>query len=265
MRKLITLFILFLGLGIAKAQDEELKFKEEADYKLGMELTKNKQYEKALQTFKKSAEKGNTASMQEIGLRYYYGFYETKKDFNEALFWFKKSAEHENLDGVYMIGVINTALKNYAEAITWYKNASDKGHILATRNLAEVYRKGQGVVKDNTEALVLYQKASEKDDDGRIAYAIAEIHYSGENGVSTNYSEAINWYRKSAEKDYELAMYMLGSIYYDELSKEISDDEAIKWLNKAIAKGNEDASELLTEIVMKNTAEALEDFNKSSN
>ena len=53
---------------------------------------------------------------------------------------------------------------DYATALREFRRLAEQGHALAQVTLGEMHRKGQGVPKDDTEAVKWYLKAAEQGD-----------------------------------------------------------------------------------------------------
>jgi TPR repeat protein len=51
--------------------------------------------------------------------------------------------------------------QNYAEAITWYRRATQQGEAAAAFNLGGMYTHGLGVAQDDVEAAKWYRKAAD--------------------------------------------------------------------------------------------------------
>ena len=49
---------------------------------------------------------------------------------------------------------------NYSEAVKWYRKSSDQGHSGAQYNLGNLYAEGQGVLRDDVMAVLLYSLAA---------------------------------------------------------------------------------------------------------
>jgi len=107
---------------------------------------------------------------------------------------------------------------NYKEALTWFRQAADKGNAIAQNNLGYMYDNGLGVEK--------------------------------------NYVEAVKWYRKAADQGNADAGNNLGCMYYNGLGVEKSDTEAVKWLYKAAKQGNVAAYENLVNMAENGNADA---------
>ena len=58
--------------------------------------------------------------------------------------------------------------------------------------------------------------------------------YNEGKGVEKDYTEAVRWFRKAAEKGNDLAQCQLGIRYYDGGGVKTDYDEAVKWFKKAI-------------------------------
>jgi TPR repeat protein len=66
-------------------------------------------------------------------------------------------------------------LKDYKEAVKWYRKATDQGHAMAQNNLGVMYGRGEGVLKSMTQAKYWIQKAYEGDD--KEVTALAEKNW----------------------------------------------------------------------------------------
>ena len=75
-------------------------------------------------------------------------------------------------------------------------DAAENGDAAAQRNLANMYRHGQGVAKDNAEAEKWYRRAAEQGD-AEAQYNLGVIYRYGR-GVPKDNTEAVKWYRKAA-------------------------------------------------------------------
>src|SRR5437762_1460163 len=106
------------------------------------------------------------------------------------------------------------------------------------------YDKGEGVAKDQAEAVKWYRKAAEQN------YAAAQddlgvCFHNGE-GVAKDQVEAVKWYRKAAEQNYATAQENLGVCYVSGEGVAENLVEAYKWLLLAVRQGNEHAKEGVT-------------------
>lgn len=167
-------------------------------------------------------------------------------DFNAAINFIKPLAEQgyaaaQNGFGIcYQYG--QGVEKNEVEAVKWYQKASEQGYAISQCNLGVCYEYGQGVEKNEVEAVKWYRKAAEQ------GYARAQynlgvcynlgICYYNGTGVEKNEVEAVKWYRKAAEQEFSDAQYSLGFCYYNGKGVERNVVEAVKWYRKAADQGN---------------------------
>ncbi len=102
----------------------------------------------------------------------------------------------------------------------------------------EMYNQARGFdnQKDYTEAVKWYRKAAEK------GYAAAQTSlgwcYESGNGVQQDYAEAAKWYRKAAEQGNVTAQNNLGYCYESGHGVQQDYAEAAKWYRKAAEQGN---------------------------
>jgi tetratricopeptide (TPR) repeat protein len=98
-------------------------------------------------------------------------------------------------------------LKDYAEALRWYRQAADQGDVVAQVKIGFLYHNGLGVAQD--------------------------------------YGEALRWYRKAADQGNAVAQHNLALQYYNGWGVAQDRDQAQAWMKKAAAGGNENAKQWL--------------------
>lgn len=141
-----------------------------------------------------------------------------------------------NVNAQVQLGVIyltgDGVPKNDAEAVKWLRKAADQDHPLAERYLAEMYFKGRGVPADNTEAAKWLRMAAEQGD-AESEHNLAVLYTQGQ-GVPRNLKEAANWMRKAAEQNLAAGQQGLGVLY--ENGDGVPEDpvEAARWYRKAV-------------------------------
>jgi TPR repeat protein len=231
-----------------------------------------KQYDEALQWYKRAAELGNASAMRNVGLLYETGqgtakdlaqaaawykraaekqqpnamydlayLYETgrgvERDYSAAAEWYRKAAETKNPAAMNRLGYFHEngwgVPQDYAEAMKWYQGAARLEDSTAMTNIGVLYDKGRGVRQDPTEAMKWYMRAAEKG--SAAAMNDVGILYDSGRGVKTDYAEAMKWYQKAAEKNYAPAMSNIGVLYDNGLGVKADPAEAMKWFRKAAA------------------------------
>jgi len=120
--------------------------------------------------------------------------------------------------------------------VKWYRKAAERNDPHAQYNLGVCYAHGQGVEKDEVEAVKWYRKAAEGNYvEGQNTLGFC--YWAGQ-GVVQNYLEAVNWYRKAAERNHAQAQYNLGVCYANGQGVAQDEVEAVKWYRKG-AEGGE--------------------------
>jgi len=125
--------------------------------------------------------------------------------------------------------------KDDVRALEWYKQSADRGNVQAQINLARSYQLGEGTPKDYQAALKWYLRAAEQ---GREAayMGLAEMYERGE-GVDVDPAIALRWLTQAAQKDHPAAQYELGLRYWQGKSTARDSDAAFKWLTKSANQG----------------------------
>ena len=83
--------------------------------------------------------------------------------------------------------------KNEAEAMKWYRLAADQGEAVAQINLGRMYADGRGVPENDTEAVKWFRLAA--DQGVADAQFNLGVMYADGQGVPENDTEAVKWYR----------------------------------------------------------------------
>ena len=101
--------------------------------------------------------------------------------------------------------------KRWEEGYRLSKNADLKDKTIQFY-LGRCYANGQGVAKDESEAVKWYRKAAEQGD-AAAQYNLGLMYYNGR-GVTKDEREAIKWYCKAANQGDELAKKTLKRLGY---------------------------------------------------
>ena len=108
------------------------------------------------------------------------------------------------------------------EAVAWFNKAADQGHAVAQYNLGAMYESRRGIVRDDALAVERYRKAIEQ---GETYYHTSED------------AEAVAWYKRAADQGYAAAQNRLGVMYDEGLSVLKNDYQAVAWYRKAANQG----------------------------
>lgn len=136
--------------------------------------------------------------------------------------------------------------KDEAQAVRWLTSAAEAQVATAQSNLGYLYLNGQGVARDPARAAELLRQAAGK---GVIEaqHNMGWIHHKGE-GVPHDEVEAVRWYRLAAEQGYSRSQYNLGVLLaVGENGVGQNLPEAVKWLSLAAVSPRLDVRRQATE------------------
>ena len=177
---------------------------------------------------------GDKRCQNMLGIWYKNGI-GTEKNYELALEWFKKAAEQNyppaicNLGHCYYTG--NGTEKNITKAAELYTVALKLDYYPIYSKMARCYMEGIGVEKDVGKAISLLQYASDKND-AKAQVNLGACYLDGL-GVEVDYSKGIELILSSAEKSNTDAYYLLGKCYREGLGVETSIPLAIRYFTKA--------------------------------
>jgi len=209
-------------------------------YTLGLGVKRN--YTKATEWLRKSAEQGDASAQMSLGTMYTNG-QGVAQDYTQAVEWYRKAAEQGNAYAQYSLGVAydmgQGVAQDSAKAVEWYRKSAEQGNADAQWSLGVAYDVGSGVPKNHTKAVEWYRKSAEQGNAGGQV-ALGEMYDTGD-GVPKDYAKAVEWERKSAEQGGAAAQGDLGAMY--ENGQGVAQDyvEAYKWFVLAAAQGLPDA------------------------
>ena len=189
--------------------------------------------------YRHAAEQGHAEAQYELGhdawSRFVGGRNEVgADDWAEALRWYHRAAEQGHTEAQYELGEAYMYADRFAEALRyelgdaypdgnlqaeafrWYRRAAEQGHAEAQYRLAFLYRQGDGVPRDASEARSLYYSLSEPhnlSDDALFQMGL--LQYRGEHNVSRYLRGAAEDFRSAAEKGHAEAAYYLGLMLYN--------------------------------------------------
>ena len=126
----------------------------------------------------------------------------------------------------------------------WYRLAAEQGDASAQFNLGVMYDNGEGVLKDDAEAVRLYRLAAEQGaGDASAQWRLGNMYNYGR-GVPEDDAEAVRWYRLAAEQGVTSAQFDLGLMYANGRGVLKNSVLAHMWSNIAGANGNASARKL---------------------
>jgi TPR repeat protein len=133
----------------------------------------------------------------------------------------------------YLLAIASFA---HAQSIPELKSKAEDGDVQAQLTLAKAYHLGEGIEKDEMQAVHWWEKAAEHGDaSAQINLGVA---YSRGAGVPKNYVAAARWYTKAADQGNAEGQRGLALQYHLGEGVPKDDTEAIQWYTKAANQGN---------------------------
>lgn len=182
--------------------------------------------DEAFDIFQSLAKEGNGRAMYFMGEYYSHGYGSINIDDEEAKKWRKKGQEKQDV-----LSTLNVAFSLHKDDPTREKIFKDcfdevlylaeSGDVFAQNELGDLYFNGQGTQKNIKKGIEWYTKSADKDY-WRSACKLGVCYYNGL-GVEKNCDLAIKWFEKATALKDSWAMYNLGYLYYLEFENYCSD------------------------------------------
>jgi len=140
----------------------------------------------------------------------------------------------KTLGSMYLEG--QGVAKDDEQAVHWYRKAAEQGYPPGQNNLGTMYADGMGVAKNDEQAIYWYLKAAEQGNP--IGQTNLGAMYSEGQGVAKDDEQAVHWYRKAAEQDYADGQHKLGIMYQNGMGVAKNNEKAVHWFRKAAEQGH---------------------------
>jgi TPR repeat protein/uncharacterized protein (UPF0335 family) len=245
------------------------------------ELDKN--YEAAIDLFKRAAQQGHPLAMYNLALHYRDGI-GVQRDFGQAAEWFAKAAESglvsamvENAQALTTGRGQPFSRANPRRAVEWLQRAADAGSLRAKYELGRIYQRGarcscgegnqsNDVSRDRELALLWFSRAAEAGDTA-AQVRVAEIMEAGTGLPSPQPEIAERYWRLAARSGDDYAQVEFANRLHSGLllvKEEYGEKEVINLLKRAMSQGSAQAAVELAHIyrngeigVEKNPVEAM--------
>ncbi len=172
---------------------------------IGKYYKENKDYPKAIEWYTKSANLGNSDSMNNLGI--YYD--EIEENYIKAIEWYIKSANLGDSKAMNNLGYYyNEIEENYIKALDWYIKSANLNDSDGMNNLGIYYYE---IEKDYQKAIYWFTKSANL---GNIdaMFNLGNYYYD----IEKDYPKAIEWWIKSANLGNTTAMNNLKIIKINE-------------------------------------------------
>ncbi len=198
----------------------------------------------------------------DLALNYTYG-YTVKRDFNKAIEYFKKGAAKGHAPSLYNLGFLTSEIsrtKQHSLVSSYYLKSAELGYLFAQKAMSTRYLLGIGVDRDKEKSFY-WESQSAKQENPESIYDVAESYVSG-NGVEKNYEKAIENYTKSAKLGYAESYYRLAQMHEKGLGLDQDFDKALGYFIKSAEGGYDGAQNELADLYYKGK-KVKQDMNKS--
>lgn len=180
----------------------------------------DKDYNKALQLYKKASDLDNDLASMKVGEMYEDDSLD-EPNYQEAQKYFERAATNEYPPAFEALGRLSLLVDNtnYNDAKAYFEKGRDLGDYACSFNLGVMYEQGVGVRQDYTKAYKYYlEAASQGDVAGQMALSIL---LENGNGCNKDLEESLSWLKEAAEGGYAPAKDTLATKYlYGEGVKE---------------------------------------------
>ncbi len=126
-------------------------------------------------------------------------------------------------------------VKNEKTAFVLFQRAAEQGNEVAQYNLGVMYAEGIGTVSDDRQAVDWYRKAAEQ------GYSRAQNNlgamYDTGRGIDKDPELALQWYQKAADQENPIALYNIGEMYDEGRGVAQDRAQAARWYMKAVNYG----------------------------
>lgn len=195
-----------------------------AEFQKGVVLYQAKNYAEAFPLLKKASEKGQPKAMIALATMYFTGLGVTENR-TEAFNWYKKSAEKGEASAMYMLGSMYLegigSIQNKIEAQNWLQKSADKGYEKAKTALQKM----------QSQTAIIADNGNEENTKG------VALH------KEKKYAEAMEWYKKAADKGNHYALSNIGVMHFYGLGVAVDEGKAAVYYLRAAEKNNPRANQ----------------------
>lgn len=190
--------------------------------------------DKALIVLKKQAEKGD-AKLEATLAEAYRNQCFVDKDNEQAIYWNSKLAARGDAVAQSALGSIYYSAEQYSKAVEWYQKAAAQKDRNAYYYLAVMQTNGFGLPKDAAAADQWFNLYA--------AGNAADLSYIGSlfedsDDVPQDYQQALKWYQAAVDKGNNQANYSIGNLYANGNGVEKDDAKALAYFEKWAAQGD---------------------------
>ena len=173
-------------------------------------------------------------AQNELAIRYFKGTGGAQKNYEKAVYWYTKSANNgnkyaqNNLAYAYLNG--NGTSVDKSKALYWFEQSGNQHYHNASLMAGKMYYYGDGTPVNYSKAARLFKDAAFGDiPEGMYHYAMC---YANGHGVQVDSTKAILWAERAIDKGYNWAYWLLGHMYAEGLAVNKDDWSAKYYFEK---------------------------------
>jgi TPR repeat protein len=213
-----------------------------------------------------AADLGHEDAMGGLGYFYSQGI-SAPKDTAKAIEWFRKGAEKGSAKSQYNLGMslmkaqeANPDEKKAAEAIEWIRKAAEQKLPEANLTYGTYAYLGENGIHQNYELAATHFRITADQGLADAQNYLGIMNQNGQ-GIAIDHDQAIAWYRKAALQGHIRAQANLGFAIGTNNADENKQNEALAWLSIASQQGDVSAEKGLIEIEPVMTPEKRQKIN----
>lgn len=171
----------------------------------------------------------------------------------DAISYFERAAEQGHSGAARNLAILleNSKDGDKSKIAELYKQAADNGDKYALNNLGVCYMSGDGVKKNQKEAIRCFEKAAKTGDDYAIVN-LADCYYVG-NGIKRDPAKAFRLYLQAADKGNAEGMRSAAECYFEGNGTKQDINKAVSYFKKAAELGDVKAQQRYNELSEKIT------------
>ena len=217
-----------------------------AQVKLAKLYEEKNDLESAAYWFELAAKNNNPEAGYKIGRYYLHGLGGKQRDPDLALKYISSAARSGHIEAVTLMGNSCYYLKDYDNALSWFRDAAAKEDPEAIYRLGLMYENGEGVAQDYGTSFNYFKTAADKGHED--AWINLGIDYLIGRGTARDYSQADYWLEKAAKAEKSAAQAILGDLYCNGWGVPTDYTTAAYWYEKAVQGGSLEAKEKLAQL-----------------
>ena len=172
----------------------------------------------------------------------------------KAVAYYERASERGHPDAPYWLGVLCEAAGAAetagaaVEAAGWYELAAERGCVLAQTRLAEMYRAGKGVARDDVAAAFWHQIAASQtaaSHAARLPWRARarpyECHYDPDERVARSRRMAAEFFLRAANQGHAQAQYRVARMLRSGEWYEKDELASARWMHRAADAGHVEA------------------------